>query len=84
MQALYWCEPLGGEFMGAGTDCDPNPCVPAACCFDDGSCQMLDEEDCLAEDGDPQGAGTVCEPNPCTPVRAKQATWGMIKAVFRE
>jgi hypothetical protein len=30
MEALYWCEPMGGEFMGAGSDCDPDPCDPTS------------------------------------------------------
>lgn len=27
MLPLYWCEPIGGAFMGVGTNCEPNPCV---------------------------------------------------------
>jgi hypothetical protein len=26
MLSFYWCGPMGGEFMGAETFCDPNPC----------------------------------------------------------
>jgi hypothetical protein len=27
MESLYHCGMGGGQFMGAGSDCDPNPCV---------------------------------------------------------
>ena len=30
MQSQYWCEPMGGEFMGAGSDCDPDPCATSS------------------------------------------------------
>ena len=36
-----------------------------ACCFDDGSCQMLSVADCSASSGMSQGPGTTCEPNLC-------------------
>ncbi len=47
----------------------PSP-VPAAeaagaCCFFDGSCVVLTEEDCLAQEGTFAGEETSCDPNPC-------------------
>ena len=55
------CENASGEYMGDGSDCDPNPCV-GACCQPDGSCDLTLEEDCT---GTYHGDGTVCDPNPC-------------------
>jgi len=41
-------------------------CPPiGACCFDDGTCSELDDEDCVAAGGTYQGDDTVCDPNPC-------------------
>lgn len=46
------------------------PTIPAdaaagACCAQDGSCELLSEEDCDAAGGAYQGDGTGCDPNPC-------------------
>ncbi|MFG0292747.1 MAG: hypothetical protein ACF8MJ_06285 [Phycisphaerales bacterium JB050] len=38
---------------------------PQACCFGDGSCQMLLAPDCSAEGGIPQGEGVTCADSPC-------------------
>jgi hypothetical protein len=39
-----------------------------ACCFPDGSCQLLTPEDCTAQGGIPQGPGTNCDnPELCPP-----------------
>ncbi len=38
---------------------------PGACCFPDGSCELVTEVDCAAQDGVWEGMATVCEPNPC-------------------
>ncbi len=40
-------------------------CGPAACCFPDGSCQLLSQTDCGTAGGSYQGDNTVCDPNPC-------------------
>ena len=64
----WCCSVQNGEFEGDGTVCDPNPCLwPAACCFCDGTCQMLLEADCLAQDGLPFGPGSECEAIQCAP-----------------
>jgi hypothetical protein len=36
-----------------------------ACCFYDGTCRFLLEEECAALGGTAQGPGTNCTPNPC-------------------
>src|SRR5438552_9013857 len=36
-----------------------------ACCFDDGTCEVLTELGCTTGGGIYQGDGSVCEPNPC-------------------
>jgi len=48
--------------------CDPNPCPeppPGACCFADGSCQVLSPSECLEAGGAFEGPGVACDPNPC-------------------
>ena len=63
------CASGGGDFLGEGTECDPNPCVQpvreGACCFLDGTCGILAEADCSSAGGTYQGDDTVCDPNPC-------------------
>jgi hypothetical protein len=53
-----------GSWLGAGTSCDPNPCLApvGACCYPDGGCLELPEGSC---GGVWQGAATDCNPNPC-------------------
>jgi len=57
-----------GDWQGAGTDCDPDPCIPppdrGACCFGV-ECVVLEEIPCTDQGGEWQGPNTVCEPNPC-------------------
>ncbi|NNM25011.1 MAG: choice-of-anchor E domain-containing protein, partial [Phycisphaerales bacterium] len=36
-----------------------------ACCFTDGECSVLTEEQCVEAGGIYQGDGTTCDPNPC-------------------
>lgn len=46
-------------------DC-PRPPVNGACCFDDGSCQVVDgAQTCAALGGRYQGDNSLCDPNPC-------------------
>ncbi|MBD3161691.1 MAG: hypothetical protein GF346_05490 [Candidatus Eisenbacteria bacterium] len=61
------CWDLGGHFLGAEIDCDPNPCPydPGACCFADGHCEVLSEYDCGAFNGSWLGSEASCDPNPC-------------------
>jgi hypothetical protein len=60
------CTGLGGTFQGAGTDCDPDPCVPSgACCLTSGDCLAITAASCADDGGSWMGAGTICSPNPC-------------------
>lgn len=43
----------------------PPPPPQSACCFDDGTCQLLTEDECSDANGQYQGDGTGCDPNPC-------------------
>ena len=38
---------------------------PAACCFSDGSCEILGATECATSNGVFQGGGSVCVPNTC-------------------
>ncbi|MBD3161730.1 MAG: hypothetical protein GF346_05680 [Candidatus Eisenbacteria bacterium] len=60
-------------------------CLPptGACCFADGSCQELLEDECTQVGGEYWIEGEVCEPNPCEPVATYETTWGKIKANYR-
>jgi hypothetical protein len=57
------CFPIGAEFLGEGVPCDPNPCLPSACCMYDGSCEVLNATDCFIQGG--VHVGGPCDPNPC-------------------
>ncbi len=54
------CADLGGDWLGEGTTCDPNPCTQGACCYNDTSCEELPQADCEANGGTYQGNGTLC------------------------
>lgn len=80
------CIDLGGDPLGPGTSCHPNPCIlplTGACCFPTGDCQILTEPECLDLGGAPQGEGTSCDPNPCVPTGMERTTWGRIRAGYR-
>ena len=51
-------------FFGPGDIPCPSADVPAACCFADGSCEVLLEGDCIAGGGVLEGSPS-CDPNPC-------------------
>ena len=56
-----------GAYQGDGSTC-PGLCgQQGACCFTDGSCQVLFYGPCNTGDGTFQGNATVCLPNPCPP-----------------
>jgi hypothetical protein len=49
--------------------------VLGACCFTDGTCQDLSEDNCTGQNGTYQGDGTACEPeNPCAPIEPTDLT----------
>jgi hypothetical protein len=59
------CVAMGGTYIGAGTECFQCPGITVGCCFCDGSCQDLTEEDCIAAGGVSQGPGTSCATGFC-------------------
>ena len=63
------CLALGGQYMGDGTYCWRNPCLPVgACCLPEplGACVVLLEEACTLISGEWLGPETTCHPvNPC-------------------
>jgi hypothetical protein len=76
-----------GTFQGPDTVCQPNPCpqppVTEACCFNDGSCQDLTVDECIAGGGTPQGPGSACATTECPPVPTINSSWGEIKNNYR-
>ncbi len=57
-----------GLILGACSDddkvTDPTPAI-GACCLPDGSCEIMTQAECGADEGVWQGGGTVCDPDPC-------------------
>jgi hypothetical protein len=79
------CGADGGEFLGDGTSCDPNPCIqPAtgACCVGE-VCSVRTEEECVGAQGQYQGDDTGCDPNPCIIVPTVETSWGTLKGIYR-
>ena len=79
------CMDAGGEYMGTGTTCDPNPCPcppPGACCLGT-ECSVLTEYECSDTGGEFLGDDTVCDPNPCTVVPTIERSWGAVKGTYR-
>ncbi|MFC1573130.1 T9SS type A sorting domain-containing protein [Candidatus Eisenbacteria bacterium] len=63
---LEACQTLGGHAMEMFTSCDGDTCPPGgACCFSDGSCQILTGSLCVSYLGDWRGEDIGCDPNPC-------------------
>lgn len=66
------CLSSGGSRYLPGTTCASAVFVPAcgaiptgACCFGDGSCQVMTSGNCNSAGGEYSGAGTNCSPNNC-------------------
>jgi hypothetical protein len=61
------CAALGGQWQGAETSCEPNPCSQpvGACCRPGSPCYVLPAELCELYGGTWLGADTTCEPDPC-------------------
>jgi hypothetical protein len=77
-------EDCAGEFLGDGTNCDPNLCPqPAvgACCIGE-VCAIQNADDCGAQGGSYLGDDTSCDPNPCV-VPTLDSSWGAIKGIYR-
>jgi hypothetical protein len=72
------CVGLGSNPGEPGTSCtdtEANPCVPSgACCFDDGSCEILNETalvpQCSSIGGTYQGDETLCDSAACPEIGA--------------
>ncbi|MBK9120071.1 MAG: lamin tail domain-containing protein [Phycisphaerales bacterium] len=61
------CTGSGGSYLGDGTNCTLEPCVPlfgGACC-NGTNCTIATELDCVLGGGLYQGTGTNCDGNPC-------------------
>jgi len=60
--SLEECDAQEGLYQGAGTSCDPNPCLPRwGCCLSHGTnCIMMTEQECASHAGLWQ-EGQVCE-----------------------
>jgi hypothetical protein len=56
---------------------------PGACCFPDGSCEVVSFDSCEPSGGVSHGPCSVCDPNPCVPTPARESSWGAIKARYR-
>jgi hypothetical protein len=57
-----------GEIAGPVRHATPQAAgmaLAGACCFEDGTCQVLDADACLTAGGAYQGDDTSCDPNPC-------------------
>lgn len=78
-----WGTDVGGPWTLDYTINCPVPPEPEACCFPDGSCQMLLAADCNAQGGDPMGQGTNCDTVNCEIVPNQTTTWGQIKSNYR-
>ncbi|MBM3286725.1 MAG: hypothetical protein FJY88_05160 [Candidatus Eisenbacteria bacterium] len=60
----------------------PSPPPPGACCFTDGTCLVLTEEECTRQGGYLWVPGEDCVDD-CPPVPTQNTTWGKIKATYR-
>ena len=70
-------------FLGANTDCFPNPCKPGmgACCIR-GECRVFPWDDCLNSGGNFMGQGAGCDPTPCN-FDQIESSWGNLKNQYR-
>ncbi|MEZ4648102.1 MAG: hypothetical protein R3E97_04820 [Candidatus Eisenbacteria bacterium] len=82
------CEALGSVYLGDGTTCEPEPCLPGVCCVqsNSGVCPYTTPEDCEDLGGYfiPGPAGPpdeACEVCCCGPT--EESSWGEVKAKFR-
>ncbi|MCA9729488.1 MAG: hypothetical protein R3E12_19840 [Candidatus Eisenbacteria bacterium] len=83
------CMREGSEFRGAGTDCEPQPCLGGLCCIEQPVCLYATREDCDQRGGTYSGGyygpiddfvcNLACFGYP--PVR--EVSWGEVKKRFR-
>jgi hypothetical protein len=56
------CNALGGSYQGCLIPC---PQLWGACCFQDESCEVMEQPMCESSTGTWLGSGTLCSPDPC-------------------
>jgi len=61
------CDVSGGDWLGEGTNCNPNPCYQPlrVCCLPGNYCVLMTLAHCNAANGSWQYHLTSCDPNPC-------------------
>ena len=60
------CEDAGGDWLGTGSSCSPNPCAsPPGTCCNGATCTLQTDAACASGGGSFLG-GTTCAPNPCS------------------
>jgi hypothetical protein len=75
--------------MEEGFLCEWYSCpVPCSCCFPDGTCEVLNEAECLELGGTPEEEGGSCDPNPCVVTSVPEegylmGTWGQLRMMYR-
>jgi hypothetical protein len=69
----------GYTYLGDGTDCFPNKCIPGmgACCVR-ADCYLLPWNECLDAGGMFMGESSACDPTPCN-FSTVPTTWGVLK-----
>ena len=82
------CDSVGGDFWGAFSECEPNPCpLPprqGACCLPSGECSLLTESECGDSLGSFLGDDVGCGPTLCAPpLPTEEQSWGRIKVRYR-
>lgn len=79
------CGAAGGQFLGDGSACDPNPCeqpATGACCVGE-VCSVRTAAECDSAEGSYLGDNVPCDPNPCIIVPVQETSWGSIKGIYR-
>ncbi len=80
------CYESGGcNMLGPEYSCDPNPCIEfpnLACCFDDNTCEVVCERECIENNGIVLEDTLECDPDPCTPAPTQEMDWGSIKTLY--
>ncbi len=77
------CGTIGGHWAPVPFQC-PHACDLRVCCHY-GSCLILSAPECFNIGGIGYGMWVSCDPNPCGgPSPLEDASWGRIKALYRE
>ncbi len=62
----YPLDPYMAQLVGNVCLCEATSDPEGACCLEDGSCVVLNADDCDFEGGTYLGDGTLCDPDPCS------------------